>query len=214
VGAGQCHRARVAERDRFLCGICISLFADGNEFVALDNQASVSRRVGSAKSEYGDCSAFEPGSKRAQCLSAQQRRVAENDEEIAAMFDRLLGGEHSMRRAAALRLYINRRRWGDAAHLGGDIVPGRANHDRNTVGARTGDRTQHMRHERIPGNPVQDLGGRGSHARTFAGGEDNRGSKGHRYSWRGSSRERFSPWSPSLIAAMWKAQSLAKFAGV
>ena len=85
-------------------GAGVELLADGDELAVLQHQPPIAGRVGRAEAEHRDRRAC--GQCRAhsrQRLRPDQRRVAENDENIVgAARDRALGGQHRMRGAAPL----------------------------------------------------------------------------------------------------------------
>ena len=105
--AGERHQAAVAEVDRALAGLASSSSRMATSSPPVEHQAAVAGRIVRPKAEHHDGCAF--GQRRRACaqrLRPDQRRVAEDDQDIVgAARDRRFRRQHRMRGAAPLVLH-------------------------------------------------------------------------------------------------------------
>ncbi len=100
------HQPPVAEADTFLLRRTVLVLADGHEASVRLDQTSVSCGIVGAKAHHDDGSAVgQSAARRGKGLAIDQRRIAEQDQQIIiAAFDRSPCGEYGMRGAEPLRL--------------------------------------------------------------------------------------------------------------
>ena len=105
-------------------------------------------------------------------LWRNQRRVAVKDQHVAGKAgERFLGGQGGVAGAQLLCLHgsgVRRHRRGDFSHAGADD-------DDGAPDAGLGEARHQVGDQGPPGQPMQDLGDRGFHARAEARGEDDGG---------------------------------------
>ena len=171
IAAVERHHAGIAQRDLALLGAGVGLLADRDQAVALHQQPAIAGRIGGAEAEHGERGAILQRRAHArESLGRNQRRVAERDQEIVgAARDRLARRQQRMRGAEPLALHEGLGIGTDAAHLVGDRLVVRSDHDRKPgiLPLRRG--VQHMGEQRLAGNGMQHLGQRGTHTRPLAG---------------------------------------------
>jgi hypothetical protein len=144
--------------------------------VTVGDEPPIAGRVGRTEAEHRDARAVrDRAAHRLQRFGGDQRRVAKNHQDIVRPpFDRGARREHRMRGAAPFRLDEHFGLGQRATRLRGDRVRIRPDHHGGPVDAGAAHRRQHMRQQRTPGDRVQHLRTRRTHARPFAGGEHDR----------------------------------------